>query len=57
MPILKFWKVFERTDLNGVGEQAREELAGFLSALDAQASRFVEQRERLKARQAARLAS
>ena len=29
-----------------VGEQAREELAEFLSGLDAQASRFVEQRER-----------
>ncbi len=57
MPILKFWKVFERTDLNGVGEQAREELSGFLSALDAQADRFVEQRERMRARRAARLAS
>jgi acyl-[acyl-carrier-protein] desaturase len=44
-PILRFWRVFERDDLGPVGEQAREELAEFLSGLDAQASRFVEQRE------------
>ena len=29
-PILRFWKVFERTDFGPVGEQAREELAQFL---------------------------
>lgn len=54
MPILRFWKVFERTDLGPRGEQAREELSLFLQGLDAQATRFVEQRERLAARAAAR---
>jgi acyl-[acyl-carrier-protein] desaturase len=53
-PILKFWKVFERTDLAGAGEQAREELAEFMTGLDSQAARFVEQREKMLARQAAR---
>ena len=53
-PILRFWKVFERTDLGPAGEQAREELARFLADLDAQATRFVESRERLRARVAAR---
>lgn len=53
-PVLKFWKVFERTDLSGEGEKARAELADFLVALDAQAARFVEQRDKLRARQAAR---
>jgi acyl-[acyl-carrier-protein] desaturase len=53
-PILKFWRVFERDDLGPTGAQAREELAAAMTALDAQASRFVEQRERLRARQAAR---
>ncbi|MDQ1729864.1 MAG: acyl-[acyl-carrier-protein] desaturase [Pseudonocardiales bacterium] len=53
-PILKFWKVFERTDLTGAGEQAREELAEFMTGLDSQAARFVEQREKMLARQAAR---
>ena len=54
MPIARFWRVFERDDLGPVGEQAREELAQFLAGLDAQASRFVEQRERRRASQAAR---
>jgi len=49
-PVLKFWRVFERTDLGPEGEQARQELADFLVVLDGQANRFVEQRERLLAR-------
>lgn len=54
MPILRFWKVFDRPGFGPEGEQAREQLAEFLVDLDKQASRFVEQRDRLKARQAAR---
>jgi acyl-[acyl-carrier-protein] desaturase len=53
-PILRKWKVFERTDLGPEGEKAREELAAFLGGLDAQATRFVESRERARARAAAR---
>jgi acyl-[acyl-carrier-protein] desaturase len=53
-PIVKFWRVFDRTDLGPVGEAAREELATFMAGLDTQASRFVEQRERSRARAAAR---
>jgi acyl-[acyl-carrier-protein] desaturase len=53
-PVLKYWRVFERTDLSSEGDKAREELADFLVGLDAQATRFVEQREKLRARQAAR---
>jgi acyl-[acyl-carrier-protein] desaturase len=53
-PILRKWRVFERTDLGPAGEQAREELAVFLTGLDAQATRFVESRERSRARAAAR---
>jgi acyl-[acyl-carrier-protein] desaturase len=53
-PILKFWRVFDRTDLGPAGEQAREELSTFLVGLDAQANRFVEQREKARARAAAR---
>jgi acyl-[acyl-carrier-protein] desaturase len=53
-PILKFWQVFERTDLGPVGEQARTELAEFMTGLDAQASRFVEQRDRARARAASK---
>jgi acyl-[acyl-carrier-protein] desaturase len=53
-PILRTWKVFERSDFGPGGEQAREELAVFLADLDAQATKFVESRERLRARMAAR---
>jgi acyl-[acyl-carrier-protein] desaturase len=56
MPVLKYWKIFDRSDFGPEGEQAREELSAFLGTLDAQATRFVEQRERLRARQAARAA-
>jgi len=55
-PILRMWKVFDRDDLSGDGARARDELGEFMAGLDAQASRFVEQRERLRERQAARAA-
>ncbi|WP_029434198.1 acyl-ACP desaturase [Blastococcus sp. URHD0036] len=53
-PVLRAWRVFERTDLGPAGEKAREELAEFLTGLDAAATRFVESRERARARVAAR---
>jgi len=53
-PVLRAWKVFERTDFGPEGEQARAELAEFLTGLDAQATKFVESRERARARSAAR---
>nr|WP_197008470.1 acyl-ACP desaturase [Longispora fulva] len=55
-PVLRFWRVFDRADLGAEGERAREELAGYLSVLDAKASQFTERREALRARQAARAA-
>jgi len=56
MPVLKYWKVLDRTDFGPEGERARDELVAFLVDLDAQASRFVEQRQKLRDRQAARAA-
>jgi acyl-[acyl-carrier-protein] desaturase len=53
-PVLRAWKVFERTDIGPEGEKAREELAQFLTGLDAQATRFVESREKARARSAAK---
>jgi acyl-[acyl-carrier-protein] desaturase len=53
-PVLRAWKVFERTDLGAEGERAREELAQFLTGLDAQATKFVESRDRMRARMQAR---
>ncbi len=56
-PVLKYWKVFERTDLGATGEQARDELALFLGRLDDQATKFVTKREEAAARKAERLAA
>ena len=53
-PVLRAWKIFDRDDFGPAGEKAREELAEFLAGLDAQATRFVESRERARARTAAR---
>lgn len=44
-PVLRAWKVFERTDLSGDGLKAREELSAFLSKTGAEAARFNEKRE------------
>jgi len=49
-PVLRKWKVFERTDLGPAGEQAREELAAFLAEMDQQVDRFENRREALRAR-------
>jgi len=53
-PVLRFWKVFTRDDFGPAGEQAREEVAAFMSALDVQAARFVEKRAKQRERAAAR---
>ncbi|MBB3092427.1 hypothetical protein FHR83_000061 [Actinoplanes campanulatus] len=44
-PVLRQWNVWDRTDLRGDGERAREQLAAQMSELEAQAARFEERRE------------
>jgi acyl-[acyl-carrier-protein] desaturase len=44
-PVLRQWNVFDRTDLTGDGEKAREQLAAHMDELETQASRFEEKRE------------
>ena len=51
-PILRYWKIFDRTDFGAAGEQARDELSAFLDTLAQQAARFVEKRERQRERAA-----
>ncbi|MDP9418001.1 MAG: acyl-ACP desaturase [Actinomycetota bacterium] len=53
-PVLKKWKLWDLEGLQGEGEKAREELAGFMSTLDVQASRFEEKRAAKRERDAAR---
>src|SRR5689334_24103444 len=40
MPVLRNWRVFDRTDLGPAGEKARDELAEFVADLDQRATRF-----------------
>ncbi|MFC7574929.1 acyl-ACP desaturase [Klenkia terrae] len=53
-PILRHWKVFEREGFGPEGEKAREDLAQFMVGLDAQATKFVESRQRMRDRLQAR---
>lgn len=53
-PVLRKWGVFDRADLSGDGEKAREELVEFLAGLDDAATRFETRREERRARRAAR---
>jgi acyl-[acyl-carrier-protein] desaturase len=41
-PVLRFWHVFDRTDLGPEGERARDDLAHFLVAVDGQAKSYEE---------------
>jgi acyl-[acyl-carrier-protein] desaturase len=50
MPVLRYWKVLERTGFGPRGEKARDEVAEELAGLEVRANRFVEQRERARAR-------
>ncbi|MET0199712.1 acyl-ACP desaturase [Rhodococcus sp. RS1C4] len=53
-PVLRKWRVFEREDFTGEGENKREELAVFLDDLEKQATKFEEMRDRSLARDAAK---
>ncbi|MFY1621493.1 acyl-ACP desaturase, partial [Micromonospora sp. WMMD736] len=44
-PVLRFWKVFDRTDLTGDGARTRDELADFLALVDARATHYEQRRE------------
>ena len=52
IPTLRKWRIFERDDFTASGEQRRDQLAAYLSTLDAQVAKFEEQRDRLLAREA-----
>jgi acyl-[acyl-carrier-protein] desaturase len=54
MPVLRKWRVFEREDFGPAGQAARDELAAFLTEMDASATRFEEKRAALRARLEAR---
>jgi acyl-[acyl-carrier-protein] desaturase len=49
MQLVRHWRVFELEGLDSGGEQARQDLAANLEALDARAARFVERRAETQA--------
>jgi len=49
MPLVQYWRIFEIEGLDAEGEQARQDLAAALEALDARATRFVERRAEAEA--------
>ena len=53
MPLVRQWGLLELEGLDAEGERARTELVDALDALNAQATRFVEQRETAAAKKAA----
>jgi acyl-[acyl-carrier-protein] desaturase len=53
-PVLRAWNIFEREDLNGDGQAAREELKVFLDTSMQEATRFNEKREIYFEKQTAR---
>ncbi|MFD6221160.1 acyl-ACP desaturase [Nocardia asteroides] len=55
-PVLRTWRIFERTDFGVEGERARDELHAYLADLELKAARFEEQRDRALARAAERAA-
>jgi acyl-[acyl-carrier-protein] desaturase len=55
-PLLRHWAVFDLDGLDAQGEQARDELADFVTDLSAQATRSDEKRARTQARRADRQA-
>ena len=49
MPLVRYWRLFEIEGLDGEGEQARQDLAAALEALDARATRYEERRAEAQA--------
>jgi len=49
MPLVQYWRIFEIEGLDAEGEQARQDLAAALEALDARATSFVERRAEAEA--------
>ncbi|HUQ17109.1 MAG TPA: acyl-ACP desaturase [Candidatus Saccharimonadales bacterium] len=51
-PLLRYWKVFDRTDLDPEAEHERERLARFMEKLDASARKFEDRRAARRDREA-----
>jgi acyl-[acyl-carrier-protein] desaturase len=60
MPVLRYWRIFERDDFSGEGRRLREDLAVFVAYVETESVKFEESKARYlarDARKAERLAS
>jgi acyl-[acyl-carrier-protein] desaturase len=55
LPVLRYWRIFERDDFTGVGQRNRDDLADFLAQTDVEAAKFEQSKARYLERGAARL--
>ncbi|BBY30491.1 acyl-ACP desaturase [Mycolicibacterium sediminis] len=40
LPVLRYWRIFERDDFTGAGERSRDELAEFIARMEDEAAKF-----------------
>ncbi|MET0454803.1 MAG: acyl-ACP desaturase, partial [Mycobacterium sp.] len=54
LPVLRYWRIFERDDFTGAGLQLRDDLAVFLAHMEAESSKFEDSKVRYLERGAAK---
>jgi acyl-[acyl-carrier-protein] desaturase len=54
LPVLRYWRIFERDDFTGAGAQNRDELAAFIADMEAEAAKFEQSKARYLERDAAK---
>ena len=51
MPVLRYWRIFERDDFTGEGAELRDDLAVFIAYLETESTKFEESKARYLARE------
>jgi acyl-[acyl-carrier-protein] desaturase len=54
LPVLRYWRIFERDDFTAVGRQSRDGLSSFLQHVEVQAAKFESSKSRYLDREAAK---
>ena len=52
LPVLRKWRIFERTDFTGEGERLRDDLGAFLAKMEAESAKFEDSKARYLEREA-----
>jgi acyl-[acyl-carrier-protein] desaturase len=54
LPVLRYWRIFERDDFTGAGAQNRDDLAAFIADMEVEAAKFEQSKARYLERDAAK---